>query len=47
MTLKRCFLTLAMQNCHIRKHSGFQFLVLYLSIAEHPVNEPFCPTDFF
>ena len=46
LALKRWFLTLAVQNCHIHGHSAFSFLFLDLSVAEHPVNEPFLPTNF-
>ena len=37
------FFTLIMQNCNIGRHFGIQVLLFtHISIAEHPVNEPFC-----
>ena len=47
LALKQWFLTLTMQICHICRHSAFSFLFVYLSTAEHPVNDPFFPTNFF
>ena len=47
LTLKRWFLTEAIQNCGTFVDiSSFRYLFLYLSIAEHPVNESFCATNF-
>ena len=47
LALERNIISFAMQNCHIYRHFGIQILVLYKSIAEHPVNEPDFPTNFF